>query len=155
MRIILPLSMKEKSSVETIAPCVLEMQPIRTNRYLVKPMVGPNLPTVDYGSVETEKASDFYDYGYVYEEIKGEWVEWFEWDRPTNWYPTNHVNVAVEVPPGVEYDTFMNEFKKTFYDIASTVLYIHNVIDVYTFGADKAWEEAIVRSHDYPNISQY
>lgn len=120
---------------------VLEMHPIRTNRYLVRPMVGPNLPTVDYGSVETEKASDFYDYGYVYEEIKGEWVEWFEWDRPTNWYPTNHVNVAVEVPPGVEYDTFMNEFKKTFYDIASTVLYIHNVIDVYTFGADKAWEE--------------
>lgn len=117
------------------------MKKIRTNKYSKIPVPGPNLPTVDYGSVSDDKPTDFYDYGYVWEVIKGKWIEWFEWDRPTNWYPTNHVNVSVEIPPEVDYDTFMNEFKKTFYDIASTVLYIHNVIDVYTFGDDKQWEE--------------
>ena len=74
-----------------------------------------------------------YNYGYVWEAIKGEWVEWFEWDRPAGWYPTNHVDVSLEVPSDVDYDTFVTEFKKTFYDIASTVLYIHSIINVYNF----------------------
>lgn len=117
------------------------MKPIKTNKYVTLPTAGPNLPTVDYGSVNDEKPEHFYDYGYVWEDIKGKWIEWFEWDRPTNWYPTNHVNVSVEIPPEVDYDTFMNEFKSTFYNIASAVLYIHNVIDVYIFGDDKQWEE--------------
>lgn len=78
--------------------------------------------------------TEIYDYGYVWEAIKGQWVEWFEWDRPAGWYPTNHVDVSLEVPSNVDYDTFISEFKKTFYDIASTVLYIHSIINVYNFG---------------------
>lgn len=115
---------------------------VTKNEYTIPPVVGPNKPSegYDYGYV-TEEAIDFYDYGYVWEDIKGEWVEWFEWDRPTNWYPTNHVNVSVEVPPGIDYYTFMDEFKRIFYDIASAVLYIHSVVDVYTFGDDDLWEE--------------
>ena len=114
--------------------------PTKLNLYTKMPTVGPNLPTIDYGYVY-DKAKDFYDYGYVWEDIKGEWVEWFEWTRPTNWYPTNHVNVSVEVPPGIDYPVFMDEFKRIFYDIASTVLYIHSLVDVYTFGDDELWEE--------------
>ena len=117
-------------------------KPVETNHYTTLPVVGPNIATenYDYGSI-TEEAVDFYDYGYVWEDIKGEWIEWTEWTRPTNWYPTNHVNVLVEIPPEIDYDVFMNEFKRTFYDIASAVLYIHNIIDVYVFGNDKPWEE--------------
>ena len=95
-----------------------------------------NLTQVDIwcaGQIPTNS----YDYGYVWETIKGEWIEWFEWDRPSDWYPTNHVSVALEIPPYANYDTFINEFKKTFYDIASTVLYIHNIINVYKFGYGK------------------
>ena len=114
--------------------------PTKLNLYTKNPIVGPNLPTIDYGYVYND-ATSFYDYGYVWEDIKGEWVEWFEWTRPTNWYPTNHVNVSVEVPPGIDYTTFMDEFKRIFYDIASTVLYIHGIVDVYTFGDDELWEE--------------
>lgn len=111
---------------------------------------GTRTPASD---IKVEKASDniaqldiwksdmiptnIYDYGYVYEQIKGEWIEWFEWDRPKDWYPTNHVNVSLEIPADANYDEFINEFKKTFYDIASTVLYIHSIINVYTFGYNK------------------
>ena len=77
---------------------------------------------------------NIYDYGYVWEQIKGKWIEWFEWDRPAGWYPTNHVDVSLQIPADANYDEFINEFKKTFYDIASTVLYIHNIVNVYTFG---------------------
>ena len=58
--------------------------------------------------------TEIYDYGKVNEPIEGEWIEWFEWDKPKDWYPTNHVNVAVEIPAGVEYDGFIEEFKKEF-----------------------------------------
>lgn len=117
------------------------MKPVRKNLYVNLPVPGPNKPTIDYGFIEDE-ATSFIDYGRVDEEIKGKWIEWFVWDRPTNWYPTNHVDVSVEIPPNVDYNVFMDEFKKTFYDIASTVLYIHNIIDVYVFGDDKMWEES-------------
>ena len=75
--------------------------------------------------------TNIYDYGYVWEQIKGEWIEWFEWDRPKDWYPTNHVNISLQIPADVNYDEFITEFEKTFYDIASTVLYIHSIIEVY------------------------
>ena len=118
------------------------MKPVTINNYIRNPVVGPNVATegYDYGYVYDD-AVNFYDYGYVWEDIKGEWVEWFEWERPTNWYPTNHVNVSVEVPPGIDYTTFMDEFKRIFYNIASAVLYIHSIVDVYTFGDDELWEE--------------
>lgn len=109
---------------------------IQYNGYIAVPQPGPNKPTEDYGSITESQITDYYDYGLVTDEIKGQWIEWFEWDRPTNWYPTNHCNVAVEVPPDVDYDTFMEEFKNTFYNIASTVLYIHEIIEVYSFGGN-------------------
>lgn len=119
---------------------VLIEKDVKPNEYIEPPHAGPNKPTIDYGWI-TDEPVNFYDWGLVSDDIKGKWIEWFEWDRPTNWYPTNHVNVSIEVPPAVDYTTFMNEFKRTFYDIASAVLYIHSVIDVYTFGDDKLWEE--------------
>ena len=109
--------------------------PMMVNDYINNPQSGPNKPTLDYGYI-TDEVENYYDYGLVSDAIKGKWVEWFEWDRPHNWYPTNHCNVSVEVPPDVDYDTFMEEFKNTFYNIASTVLYIHDIIEVYSFGGN-------------------
>jgi len=103
------------------------------NRYIIEPVAGPNKPTMDFGYIN-EEATSFYDFGYVSDTIKGQWISWTEWDRPKNWYPTNHVDVAVQIPPTIDYKTFMTEFKNTFYDIASAVLYIHSIIEVYTFG---------------------
>ena len=95
-----------------------------------------NLTQVDIWKSD-QTPVNIYDYGYVYEDIKGKWIEWYEWNRPACWYPTNHVDVSLEIPPDVDYDEFVNEFKKTFYDIASTVLYIHSIINVYNFGYGK------------------
>ena len=50
--------------------------------------------------------------------------------------------MEVQVPPNVEYETFMTEFKNTFYNIASTVLYIHSIVEVYTFGKDNPFNTA-------------
>ena len=111
------------------------------NDYTIQPITGPNKGQLNFGSV-SEDATSFYDFGLVSEIIKGKWVEWTTWDRPTNWYPTNHVDVEVQVPPNVEYETFMTEFKNTFYNIASTVLYIHSIVEVYTFGKDNPFNTA-------------
>ena len=107
--------------------------PVTLNRFIKEPEMGPNVPTIDYGWIN-EEPENWYDYGSVSEAIKGKWVEWLEWDRPSRWYPTNHVNVSLEIPANVDYSTFINEFKSTFYEIASTVLYIHRIIEVYNFG---------------------
>lgn len=111
------------------------------NRYIISPTAGPNEPSIDFGTLppvgsHTDNATSWYDFGLVSDVIKGKWVEWTVWDRPTNWYPTNHVDVDVQIPPYVEYETFMTEFRNTFYNIASAVLYIHSIIEVYTFGKD-------------------
>ena len=111
------------------------------NNYTIQPIPGPNEPQISLGSV-TESATSFYDFGFVYDTIKGKWVEWTIWDRLPNWYPTNHVDVEVQIPPDVEYETFMTEFKNTFYNIASTVLYIHSIVEVYTFGKDNPFNTA-------------
>lgn len=113
--------------------------PVTVNNYIKEPQMGPNVATIDYGYI-TDNAESFYDYGSVSDEIKGKWVEWLDWDRPSDWYPTNHVNVSLEIPANVDYDTFINEFKSTFYNIASTVLYIHRIIEVYSFGDDTGFE---------------
>ena len=118
---------------------ITEVIPCNPNNYIVKPKAGPNTPMMDFGEV-TKEAESFYDLGLVSETIKGHWVEWTEWDRPKNWYPTNHVNVAVQVPADIDYATFMTEFKNTFYDIASAVLYIHSIIEVYVFGKENPWD---------------
>jgi len=117
--------------------CVVITENVDTpiNEYIIPPTPGPNKPSIDLGYVY-EEATSFYDFGLVTDIIKGKWVEWTVWDRPTNWYPTNHVDVDVQIPPYVEYETFMTEFRNTFYNIASAVLYIHSIVEVYTFGKD-------------------
>ena len=119
---------------------IKEEIPVQTNLYIEEPVAGPNKPSIDLGTLpipgEPDNATSFYNLGLVSETIKGHWIEWTEWDRPKNWYPTNHVEVAVQIPPAIDYKTFMTEFKNTFYDIASAVLYIHSIIEVYVFGKE-------------------
>lgn len=103
------------------------------NNYITDPKMGPNEATIDCGYI-TEKPVDFYDFGSVSDDIPGHWVTWYEWDRPKNWYPTNHVDVSVDIPVDIDYETFMNIFKDTFYDMASAVLYIHQITQIYMFG---------------------
>ena len=78
------------------------------------------------------------DYGLVSEKIKGQWVEWMEWDRPADLYPTNHVEVEVNILSVEDYDQAINRFYKQFYSLASTVLYIHRLVTVYNFGNNTA-----------------
>ena len=120
---------------------ILQEIDVPLNNYTILPTKGPNQPSIDFGSV-TEDATSFYDFGLVTDIIKGKWVEWTIWDRPANWYPTNHVDIEVQIPPDVEYETFMTEFKNTFYNIASAVLYIHSIVEVYTFGKDNPFNTA-------------
>lgn len=115
---------------------VVKEVPVELNTFTTEPIPGPNVATIDYGYVSDSEVEHAFDYGYVSDAIKGKWIEWYEWDRPKNWYPTNHVDVSVEVPPAVDYETFMTEFKNAFYDIASAVVYIHSIIEVYNFGGD-------------------
>ena len=106
---------------------------VNLNKYIKLPQMGPNQPTVDYGYI-TDKYTSTLDYGSVADPITGHWIEWTEWERDSNWYPTNHVEISLETPTDINYDVFMQLFTNTFYDIASTVLYIHNVVQSYTFG---------------------
>ena len=103
------------------------------NTYLTNPVVGPNTPTIDCGYI-TDNPVDFYDFGSVAKQIEGHWVSWYEWDRPKNWYPTNHVDISVEAPVDMDYSDFMTLFRDTFYEMASTVLYIHQLTQIYMFG---------------------
>ena len=103
------------------------------NSYVISPQVGPNEPTIDCGYI-TKNPIDFYDFGSVSEQLAGKWVTWFDWNTRGNWYPTNHVDLSLEIPPSIDYDTFMNVFKDTFYEMASAVLYIHQITQIYSFG---------------------
>lgn len=103
------------------------------NDYTSNPKQGPNKATIDCGYI-TDTPVDFYDFGSVAEQLRGHWVSWYEWDNRGNWYPTNHVDVSVEIPLSMDYETFMNIFKDTFYQMASAVLYIHQITQIYTFG---------------------
>ena len=103
------------------------------NDYTSSPRQGPNKATIDCGYI-TDTPVDFYDFGSVAEQLRGHWVSWYEWDNRGNWYPTNHVDVSVEIPLNMDYETFMNIFKDTFYQMASAVLYIHQITQIYTFG---------------------
>lgn len=112
-------------TLSTILPLV--------NDYTTNPQIGPNPPSIDCGYL-TDNPVDFYDFGSVADQLDGHWISWYEWDRPKNWYPTNHVDVSIEIPFDVDYETFMNVFKDTFYEIASAVLYIHQITQIYMFG---------------------
>ena len=103
------------------------------NSYTTNTQIGPNTADIDCGYI-TDNPIDFYDFGNVSEQIVGHWVSWYDWDRPKGWYPTNHVDVCVELPVDVTYEDFMNIFKDTFYEMASAVLYIHQITQLYIFG---------------------
>ena len=103
------------------------------NDYITNLQLGPNQPTIDCGYVSDNNPIDFYDFGSVTDKLDGQWISWYEWDRDKNWYPTNHVDISLEIPSNVDYKDFINLFKDTFYEIASTVLYIHQITQVYTF----------------------
>ena len=93
----------------------------------------PADPDIDYGTVSS-KAENGIDYGYVKDKIKGEWVEWYEWTRPDGLYPTNHVEVEVNVLSIEDYEQAMERFYRQFYSLSSAVLYIHRLITSYNFG---------------------
>lgn len=138
----IPAILNNKRTTTYMGPdgqIITEEVEVPTNNYIIAPQAGPNQPTNDYGYV-AEDATSFFDLGYVWEVIKGKWIEWTTWDRPKNWYPTNHVDISVQIPADVSYQTFMTEFKNTFYNIASAVLYIHSIIEVYMFGKENPWQ---------------
>lgn len=123
----------------------LQTLTLKPNTYIKNPQQGPNKPTLgyDYGSVEDE-ATSFYDYGNVEDVIKGRWITWIEWDRPKDWYPTNKVQIQLQIPPDVNREAFMTEFQNSFYELASAVLSIYGLIEVYNAGQNDTngpWKE--------------
>lgn len=103
----------------------------------------PGDPDIDYGNVSEGSPNSpdplhpgiaDIDYGYVKDRIKGKWVEWMEWNRPADLYPTNHVEVEINILSVEDYEEAMSRFYKQFYSLASTVVYIHRLITVYNFG---------------------
>lgn len=111
------------------------------------------IPTADYGNVEYV-VQDKIDWGYitgvastdhastvgvenwgkVNEALVGRWVEYVEWTRPSNLYPTNHVELQLSIPAEESYYDFMEKFLERFYNLASTVLYIDRIIQLYSYG---------------------
>ena len=100
-------------------------------------MVGD--PDIDYGllSEETDKKQDE-DYGYIRDKVKGEWVEWWEWDRDPEWYPTNHVVTEIKMPTDTNFKEFTKVFVEQFYKLASAVVYIHSIVESFYFGSNVA-----------------
>ena len=74
------------------------------------------------------------DYGSVTEDVGGYWDEYWSWDRPRSAYATNHVEVEVNILAGENYDEVIERFYQQFYNLASTVLYIHRLVTVFNFG---------------------
>ena len=98
----------------------------------------PGNPDINYGSIAspiTEFDEDN-DYGYISEPVEGKWVEWWEWDRQNIWYPTNHVNLEFKIPAGEDFTQYTNTFVEQFYNIASTVIFIHALVTSFYFGKD-------------------
>lgn len=108
------------------------------------PDIDPNDPTLTEKQAQhvAKRLAEGYgevtgrDYGWVYTPIKGKWVKWWKFDRPSNLYPTNHVVVDVDMKVGVQAEDLLDEFKNKFYNLVSTVLYIHKIIQSYVIGND-------------------
>ena len=99
----------------------------------------PGEPDINYGllSEETNKKQDL-DYGYIRDKVKGEWVEWWEWDRDPEWYPTNHVVTEIKMPTDTDFREFTKTFVEQFYKLASAVVYIHSIVESFYFGSNVA-----------------
>ena len=102
-------------------------------------------PDIDYGQINegTPLSPDTAipgepdeNYGNIIDKVKGEWVEWWEWDRNPNYYPTNHVALEMKMPIDVDFSEYVNTFVEQIYNLASTVLYIQTVIESFYFGKD-------------------
>ncbi|MBO4622543.1 MAG: hypothetical protein J5691_01515 [Bacilli bacterium] len=93
-------------------------------------------PDIDYGPIADtlEITEAAYDYGYITEDVGGEWVEYWNWERGSIWYPTNHVDLEMKIPVGVDISSYVNTFIEQFYNIASTVVFIHSIIESFYFG---------------------
>lgn len=92
-------------------------------------------PDIVYGSINDE-ATEFIEYGTIDEATNGEWVEWWKWDRNKIWYPTNHVDLEMKLPPGVNFSEYIDTFIEQFYNLASTVVFIHQITESFYFGND-------------------
>lgn len=116
------------------------------------------IPTADYGDVEyaVEDKIDWgvitgvekedhstkigvESFGAVNDALVGRWVEYFEWERPSNLYPTNHVELQVSIPAEESYYNFIEKFLERFYNLASTVLYIDRIIQLYYYGVNNEY----------------
>ena len=91
-------------------------------------------PDVEYGTINETENVDFINYGTVNEKTNGEWVEWWKWDRKKNYYPTNHVDLEMKLPPGVDFSEYVDTFVEQFYNLASTVVFIHQITESFYFG---------------------
>lgn len=92
-------------------------------------------PDINYGEITVEDTTRI-DYGEISDEIIGEWVEWWEWDRKNIWYPTNHVELEMKLPVGVNFEDYIQRFIDQFYGLASTVIFIHTIVQSFYFGKD-------------------
>lgn len=81
-----------------------------------------------------------YDYGFVTDKIYGKWYQWWDWKRDPNYYPTNHVQVTVNLNPNTTEQEELERFYYQFYNIASTVLYIHNLQIKLVFGSSSKYK---------------
>lgn len=94
-----------------------------------------NVPDIDYGSINYS-TENVIDYGLVSQAITGKWVKWWEWDRQSIWYPTNHVIAEMKMPIDVNFSDFSKQFVEQFYNLASTVVYLHGVINSFYYGKE-------------------
>ncbi len=93
------------------------------------------IPDVDYGDAVEDLNATLKDYGLVTEANSGEYVRWWEWDRG-GYMPTNHVRVETKISPTNTVTGVVERFYTQFYQIASTVIYLHDLIQSLYFGND-------------------
>ena len=108
-------------------------------------------PDIDYLYILTD-AVKVIDYGEITDNILGEWVYWLQWDRNPQWYPTNHVEVELKMPSGVDMDNYTNVFAEQFYELSSAVLYIHRLIQSFYVGNDVSNSNTPVIEDDKGNV---
>lgn len=92
-------------------------------------------PDIDYGTL-SESDEVVKDYGLIKDKIQGEWVEWWEWDRDPSYYATNHVELEMKMPIDVDFSEYIDTFVEQFYNLSSTVLFIHSIIESFYYGKE-------------------
>ena len=102
-------------------------------------------PDIDYGQISegtplspdvTIPGEPDENYGNITTKVKGEWVEWWEWDRNPNYYPTNHVALEMKMPIDVDFTEYADTFVEQIYNLASTVVFIQSITESFYFGKD-------------------